>query len=195
MYQSHIFKIFIIAYLLIASPAQADQMTDLLNEDRDVCFERSYSPQHMAKHPDQTVTFIRFAHLPSISNDKENGIEHEKGRKFTPGADIEVRFRGGSQLYGNNLICFMNEASPLCAVECDGGQFKFRFKKNNSMLIDFRKTGYMALESDCGEGNEANFRSLGKAKDDKLFRLDPVDPNQCIPSIKARHDRWKAKLD
>ena len=195
MYQSHIFKLFIFASLLLVSPAQADQMTDLLIEDRDVCFERSYSPQHMAKHPDQTVTFIRFAHLPSISNDKENGIEHEKGRKFTPGADIEVRFRGSSQLYGNNLICFMNEAKPLCAVECDGGQFNFRFKKNNAMLIDFRNTGYLSLESDCGEGNEANFRTLGEAKDDKLFRLDPVDPSQCIPSIKARHDRWKAKLD
>ena len=158
---------FLLVVFLATTPIHADQMTDLLNEDRNVCFERSYSPQHMAKHPDQTVTFIRFAHLPSISNDKEYGVEHGKGRKFSPGADIEVRFRGSGQLFGNNIICFMNEASPLCAVECDGGQFNFRFKKNSSMLIDFRKTGYIALESDCGEGNEANFRTLGEAKDDK----------------------------
>lgn len=195
MNRSQISISLLLVCLFSPSPIHADQITDLLNEDRDVCFERSYTPQHMAKHPDQTVTFIRFAHLPSISNDKEYGVERQKGRKFAPNADVEVRFRGSNKLYGNNLICFMNEASPLCAVECDGGQFNFRFKKNNSVLIDFRKTGYIALESDCGEGNKANFRSLGEAKDDKLFRLYPVKPSQCIPTIKARHDRWKAKLD
>lgn len=195
MYQSQIFRSFLFASLLFASPIHADQMTDLLNEDKDVCFERSYSPQHMAKHPDQTVTFIRFAHLPSIKNELENGVTRQEGRKFSPGVDVEVRFRGSSQLYGNSLFCFMDSKQPFCGVECDGGRFNFRFKKNNSMLIDFRKTGSIALESDCGEGNEADFRYLGNAKDDKLFRLDPVDPNQCVSTIKARHDRWKAKLD
>ncbi len=188
-------KVILATMFLTAAPALADQITDLLNADRDVCFERNYSPSHMAKNPDQTVTFIRFAHLPSISGDEANGNEHESGRKFMPTADIEVRFRGDDRLYGNTLICWMNEGPPQCGVECDGGLFHFRFKKNNSMLIDFRKTGSIALESSCGEGIEANFRSLGDAKDDKLFRLDPVSPGQCVGSIKARHDRWRAEAE
>lgn len=180
---------------ILSVGAYADQMSQLINKTKDVCYERSYSPAHMKKHPDQTVTFIRFAHLPSLQSKEIRNSVQKPESDFQPMTDIEVRFKGDEKLYGNSLICFSDAGKTMCGVECDGGRFVFRFKNNKDMLIDFRKTGYMALESDCGEGNEADFRWLANKKDDKLFKLSSVDPRQCTPTIKARHDRWKAKQD
>jgi hypothetical protein len=182
---------FVAAIVLPAQPAGADQVTELLNADRDICWQRSYSKAHLAKHPDQTVTFIRFAHLPSLAEGPDS-VSSQSGRSFSPYADIEASFRGDDRLYGNGLVCSLDSATLRCGVECDGGAMQFRFKADGALLIDFRQTGSLVLESDCGEEGGMQMRELGNAADDKLFRLDPVDPAQCKGSIKARHDRWKA---
>ncbi len=173
--------------------AEAADMENLINKYSDACYERSYTPDHMKKHPEQTVTFIRFAHLPSLLKPEIRNSIQDSANIFQPIADIEVRFKGDSKLYGNSLICYMDNGKPLCGVECDGGSFYFRFKTNNDMLIDFRDTGEMVLESSCGEGSETNPRQLADKKDDRVFRLSPVDPAQCISTIKARHDAWASQ--
>ncbi len=184
-----LFPLLAVALFGHAGLADAGPLDDLFAGEKDVCYERTYSDEHLASHPKQTVDFIRFAHLPSLT---PAGERQPAGADFTPLADVEASFRDTPKLFGNAVVCFRGKDGQYCGVECDGGQFRYWFNDKGSLLIEFDRNGSVALESSCGEGEESSMRFLGDASDDKVFRLDPVDPAQCKATIEARRERWRA---
>lgn len=159
--------------LMMSSGALAEE----LSFNKDQCFMRTYSPEHMAKNPAQKVTSMRFVHRPSRYVEK---LKEMNGADFQPRdfqASFDVSFRKDSKRYEQGLLCATYDGVAYCGVECDGGRFAYRFKKNGSVLIDFRKTGAMMLETSCEEN--AKTRWLGDSKEDQLFRLDPAPMAAC----------------
>lgn len=162
--------------LLASEPAMAGG----LSVSKDLCLARTYSVDHLVKHPDQLVTYMRLAHLPSRYNDDQLRTATGDGGQYPASflAFITVRFKDRSDPYQQSVYCSVEGSGYRCGVECDGGAFSLRFKQNGSALIDFRQTGGMVLNSSCGEGDD--YRWLGDGKsDDMLFRLDPASRSVC----------------
>ena len=156
-------------------PVQAGEILEILDPDRDACFSRTYSAAHLGRNPNQTVEYIRFAHLPSLKQETYNSLAVDDTADFMPYADIEVRFVGDKTIYGVEVICEIYSAQ-YCGVEGDGGVFDIRIQDNGSMLIDFRKHWGILVGTVDSIGRDVY---LGDKSDDKLFRLDPIEPRDC----------------
>jgi hypothetical protein len=140
---------------LTVGPLAAQSPTDRMFPDPDTCYARTYSDDHLAKHPQQRVTQMRLI----------------QGRNAnSPFLDlwVKVTLRGPSGGPAEALASCENTSSVLyCTMEGDAGGFQIEEAKNGSVLVSVSSLG-MGFETDLG------FVTLERgAGDDRSFLLQP----------------------
>ncbi len=123
----------------------------------DSCYVRSYSDDHLAKHPAQRVTDILVSPDFTIANPLL-GLHVQMHLRGVPGGAFEgygyCENEGGHTLY--------------CGMEGDAGGFQITPAKNGAILIEVSSDG-MTFENDSG------FATLERnAGDDRSFLLRPA---------------------
>jgi hypothetical protein len=124
------------------------------------CYSRVYDVAHLAKHPDQTVSAMRFSDSDTFD------------------FDIGVQFRGSDKWWDATGIC--NDFGPgmICGVILDGCEptgngrhFYITYNKNRTSLYLYPKN--IILDTTLDEATERSAeRILTEGKDDKVFKLD-----------------------
>lgn len=130
------------------------------------CYQRTYTAEHLAKNPDQTVRKLRIALPESIEG---------------PGA-AWAWFRDSGKEYSMPLWCFAPPAgSPkgarTCGVECDGGTFLLKPRDAKSVLLT--TTFGFLVSGGCGAEDEDTRWIKDEGKPSTTFRLNTVAASVC----------------
>lgn len=154
--------------LCSALPAAAQSISQHFEKSNDSCYQRFYTADHLARHPEQKVEAIQLSHF---SEDSRAMPGNEMNLR------IAVRLRGHS-IWQTPVICRPQESKRgtklSCGVECDGGRFDVVVKNGSSILITGGSDIYF---SDC----EAQPRVLERAPDDRVFLLHRQPLANCHP--------------
>lgn len=138
------------------------------------CFARTYTAQHLAKHPQQTVTSVTLSLYTG-----RNAPQLEFWIWVTKRGDTRRLYTGG--------LCHpSNErGKPLlsCTVDCDGGGIGIETRKQDGSILVHLATplgyGHLFLSSSCGDDVDPTEFTLTPGIDDKSFRLDPTSYSVC----------------
>jgi hypothetical protein len=140
-----------------------------------ICFARSYDAAHLAKHPKQTVSSIRF-NLAYVKHDPD---QYRKDGQRNYYFQLEVRFRNQpKKAFTTGGDCFPGDGVIRCSVDCDGGGVQVRWqKKPETILMEVGSNGYIRL-NECG-GGEQKARALRPGADDRTFLLTRMRAEAC----------------
>lgn len=136
---------------------QADSPQEQMFRGADSCYARSYSDDHLAKHPAQRVTRITIG--PDFSSADPLLVVHLT-------VDLRGVPGGAFEAYGS---CENNGGHTLyCGMEGDAGGFQITPAQKGGILIEVSSLG-MSFENDAG------FATLERnSGDDRSFLLQPV---------------------
>ena len=177
---------FLISILFWAVEAQAQPVT--IGEEGELaklvppepgahaCFKRVYDAEHLAKHPDQTVTSmeLRLAYY-AFDPDKYN----PKGQR-NYFFDLVVQRRGETRKLSGIGECIPYGFWGIsCGIDCDGGGLDITRKLDGSVVVDLTPFGRIRMTRSCGDGQE-DYVDLEPGKDDKTFRLYPMEQEECL---------------
>jgi hypothetical protein len=145
---------------LCGAPAYADNL----------CFNRHYDANHLARHPDQLVTSMTL----SLETGKDNPFNFK----------IALTKRGTKNLLVQEGYVTTDNRGM---VECDGGGFILHKISSSGVLLSiglgagYNQSIRMAVVPDpCGEsGRIDNSVDIERGKDDHTFRLDAVSNQVC----------------
>lgn len=165
-----------------AAPEQeavAPELAALLQPEPEarICFGRKYDAKHLAAHPDQKVTEIRYNLTWHVFSEEEGG---QGAYLFL----LSAKRRGDRELLHASGPCMVREGKVFCGVECDGGGLYAKRRDDGSLLLSFDDMWGIRMTPDCGE-EEEDAVSLEPGKDDKSFRLDPLPASAC-----PAYDEW-----
>lgn len=159
----------IVALAFFAEIAVAEQALTQHFGDFDSCYTRQYSQDHLAKNPEQTVSYIRFDHTPT--NNEFVKYDANTGElEFS----VSVNFIDSDKNYSNSGRCHPDGDKLTCNIECDGGGFDIKSKDADSILIYTGEYGFRV--SGCGFDD---IRGVFRETDDKIFLLHKLPSNQC----------------
>jgi hypothetical protein len=163
-------------------PGKEGNLVDFLSPrpGERICFARTYDAAHLAKHPKQTVSLIKF----SLAYYQHEPDQYRKDgqRNYYFKLVVRQRNRKGKALttVGD---CFPGDGVIHCSVECDGGGIQVKWRdRPNSILIDLAATGRIRLDN-CG--GEENAVELLPGADDRAFLLSRLAPAAC-----PRYETW-----
>lgn len=178
--------------IMLALPASAggQPLERHINGRDDACFERTYTAAHLAAHPDQTVSFIRFEHFPRVWGpiDAEGNVYFDR-EMWVVNYRVTLRLRRtGDQLYETSGTCRPEGDRLNCGVDCDGGSFTLHDDGTDTVLLKPSEGGFAIFS--CGEGMELEPATipadpdvagmLTPGKDDKAFRMSRVSGEDCV---------------
>jgi hypothetical protein len=171
----------------LAEPATADEQQDETafakrvfadNLDKGTeyaCFSRHYDAPHMAQHPLQKVTVMKL--LLSAERDPED-------KKLAYSFRLGVNFRNRPGDFDSSGDCAHLTGDDAakekidfgCGVDCDGGGININLAQDSASVI-------LKLESiriwKGKDYDEDAATSLNAGADDKIFRLDRTNINDC----------------
>lgn len=149
---------------LAATSVAAEELTSFVaaqaGEHR--CWSRQYGDDHLAAHPDQLVTAMRFT------------MQFDRDFHFF---QLEAQLRGGQSGQATGT-CSEYEGVVSCGVECDGGGVAVTHAADSKVLLDLTRAGYIRMADSCGEDEGDGF-ALDAGKDDKQFLLSPATGKAC----------------
>ena len=152
--------------LPVAGSAAADLLADLVSSPPSdgACWERTYSEDHLARHPRQKVTDIRF-YLQNLQGAYEFDI------------NIATREHAGD-ISG---YCSPDpDGSVACLVACDGGEILLRrARTKGAILLEVGPLGRLHVNARCKGSDGADGFLIEAAPDDKLFLLNPTTARTC----------------
>lgn len=150
------------------------------------CWHRSYSADHLARNPSQSVAQMTAKLTPGDGEDIVNFLQI-RAVFADQGQGVEGRVVPG-RAYDQSLLCFagprgteegwpdwVTPGQPMCAVECDGGSLQIVAQTGDKM--DLRTAGFTIGPEDESCGGPVWLTPEGAAS--VLFRLYPVDDQQC----------------
>ncbi|UYV39057.1 hypothetical protein N4R57_08615 [Rhodobacteraceae bacterium D3-12] len=167
----------------LAAPALADSPLTRHFGASNSCYARSYSADHLAKHPKQQVTAIRIDHFPRVSGPfGKDGqpLIYPKAPEIV--VNLSVTLRGNSEAYGATGFCWPDGKGMSCGLECDGGRFNLVDKSGTKLLITGGSDIYF---HDCDAGDTV----LSREPDDKSFLLTRLPDAQCQPPANRNPSR------
>lgn len=145
------------------------------------CFVRRYDADHLKRHPLQKVSAMKL--LVSAEKDEETknldysfrlGVQyrHRKGAFDSSGScNHFIAEDGGDMRYG-------------CGVDCDGGGINVAMKSDQSVLIRLERIRiWQNNKPDDEAGDE-----LVAGADDRIFRLDRANINECASLVTDRKE-------
>lgn len=127
------------------------------------CYTRFYDRTHLANHPDQLVTSVKLRIYPSPDDPQKTWFAIQMTRR----GDIKALQSAGE--------CRNDEKGMHCGVECDGGGVDVVPRTASTILMSLQSIRM----TPCGENPEAAAIDVTGGKDDKVFRLDRVEDNNC----------------
>ena len=90
------------------------------------CFARNYSSEHLAKNPGQTVRRMQIVF---------EGLAEGPGTLGTS-AGVAVWFRDDARRWTEGFYCPPEaEGGALCAIDCDGGAIRMRWRDADTLLV------------------------------------------------------------
>ena len=131
------------------------------------CFKRTYDRSHLAQHPDQLVTEVRLRIFRAPEG---------QAKWF----EVRFKLRGQSKPRWSEGVCL---EGGKCYVECDGGGFTVEPRTRDALVhLNYIRTVMCDEDpSNLVDGEEG----VSGGKDDRVFRLDRVDPAECLRSKKV----------
>lgn len=144
-------------------------LTQHFNE-KDSCYARQYSADHLKKNPNQIVSFLQFGHFPSVNNGWASPPEEGEVR-----FSVIAKFKGNDKEYSNSGRCLSENGTLNCQIECDGGGFVLKHKDADSILL-YTRPGQGFVVSGCDAGD---IRLITDQTDDKIFLLHRTADAQC----------------
>ena len=158
-----------------ASPTVARPLERHFGE-KNSCFGRVYSAEHLKKNGNQRVEEISFHHYP-----KTFGVHDGNGNiAFDPDTaelhfQLNVKFRDSSQVFSDGGSCRPDGNRYRCFIECDGGGFYLEDRAGDSILL-INERGFSV--SGCGS---EDYREVTPKTDDRVFRLNRLPAAVCLP--------------
>jgi hypothetical protein len=128
------------------------------------CWSRDYSAGHLADHPDQQVTSMRFT------------MQYDQDFHYF---QLDAALRSGRSGRATGT-CSNYEGVLFCGVDCDGGGVILSPGGDGKALLDLSTQGYIRMTDSCGEEETEGF-SLDAGIDDKEFLLSPLSGKACKP--------------
>lgn len=146
------------AVTALAGPAGAASPWDEMFPVGNSCYQRVYSDEHLAAHPQQRVTAMTIAADPEMPANP------------WPAVALNVRLRGSDGGSAQAVAWCENTGDTLfCMMEGDAGAFSIAPAKGSAVLVTVSRDG-MGFETETG------FVTLeAKRGDDRSFLLRPVD--------------------
>jgi hypothetical protein len=147
------------------------------------CFMRRYDAEHLAQHPKQKVAAMKLLVAAEIPEG-----EQRLGYSFHVG--VKFRHRAGdfeSSGYCNHAIAEDDghEIRFVCGVDCDGGGINVALSKDD-------KSAIVRLERvriwNGKKPDEDDDLWLTSGADDKIFRLDRVEAQECASLVTDREE-------
>lgn len=146
-----------------------------------ICYARSYGKDHLAAHPKQRVTDLKFQlayHRHKADSDYPQGQRNYYFR-------VIAKLRSSSKTYSAMGECSASGAKIFCGVECDGGGVNIRTRSQGKLLVYFGDTDFIRLAESCDAVDEADGVELKSGSDDREFLLGPVSASACPP-----YEKW-----
>ena len=142
---------------MLAFSAQAETAGKAMFPRADSCYARSYSADHLAKHPVQRVTSIALRPQPGSAGDDMLVLR------------LSVALRGRAETYVGYGYCEnLGKGQLACGVEGDGGTFVLTPAEGGAVLLIVGPDGISF------EGTD-DFQTLeGRTGDDRRFMLQPA---------------------
>ena len=141
---------------------------------RKACFAREYDRKHLSEHPRQRVQRIVFQ-LEYHRHPPEKDTPHGQRNYYF---SMAAKVRGESKTLHASGECVPSETGASCGVECDGGGLGLRREpQTGAILVDLTQHGRIRMTRGCGD--EENAAEIEPGRDDKLFRLENVEPVAC----------------
>lgn len=128
------------------------------------CWERRYSDGHLARHPRQKITEMRFL------------LQNWKG-DYLFDLDIATRERAGT-ITGR---CHVVPDSPtVCTVSCGGGDMALRQSDDDgSLVLEVGASGRLRVNNRCDDIGGAPSFEIEADPDDTVFLLRPASVRSC----------------
>lgn len=139
------------------------------------CFSRHYDAQHLAEHPLQKVSVMKLL----VSAERDTG-----DKKVAYSFRLGVNFRNRPGDFNSSGDCAHltgDDAAKQkidfgCGVDCDGGGISINLAQDNASVI----VKLEAIRIWKGKDNDDDAATELKAgADDKVFRLDRANVNDC----------------
>jgi hypothetical protein len=141
------------------------------------CFMRRYDAEHLARHPKQKAAAMKLLVAAEIA---------EGETRLSYSFHLGVRFRHRAGDFGSSGYCDHaraedngNEIRFACDVDCEGGGI-------NVALSTDSKSAIVRLERIVVWKNnkpDENGQAVLAGADDKIFRLDRVDAQECASLV------------
>ncbi len=125
------------------------------------CYLRQYSRDHLAKHPDQTVTMIAIG--PETGADEADA----------PILRVAVTVRGDGEVYLGVGYCDGWGKRMDCAMEGDAGAFALEPAKDGAVRLTLARRGI------AFEGARGFVELAGDRGDDREFLIPAVPADAC----------------
>jgi hypothetical protein len=140
------------------------------------CFVRRYDARHLAQHPQQKVSVLKLLVTAEKTPDEPTSYAFRAG--------VELRNRPGSFDGGNSCDRLMSETrgreiSFSCAQGCETLGLEIALSKDNKSSI-VRLDSIEIWPHGKADGDT---ETLQGGADDKVFRLDRVDSQECADLI------------
>jgi hypothetical protein len=145
-----------------------------------ICHRQVYSAEHLAAHPEQTVTAMTL-HIAYYRHDPDEF--HPEGQRnyyFI----MSLRTRDRTEALTASGECGPHDGKVGCGVDCDGGGFSFSIAGPDVVRVDFGENGRLRMTEGCGGGYGAVDFEPGPA--DREFVLTKTADDQCP----AYEDWW-----
>ena len=147
------------------------------------CFVRRYDADHLARHPLQKVSAMKL--LATAENPPEDAAYAYSFR-------LGVKYRNRKGDFDSSGFCghVMDEETGQevrlgCGVDCDGGGINIALSKDTkSTLVRLERVRIWENNKPDEEASD----SLVAGADDKIFRLDRVNPNECASLVSDRKE-------
>jgi hypothetical protein len=148
------------------------------------CFVRQYDAGHLRHHPLQRVSAMKLLVTAET-------VPEADGPTYS--FRLGVRYRNKAGVYDSSGGCAAsdisaetdNEARLHCGVDCDGGGIEIRLTKDfKATLIRLERIRIWRDNAPDEEASEA----LVAGADDKIFRLDRADLEECRSLVTDRKE-------
>lgn len=169
----HFATLRIMVFTLLLGPAGqagAETLDEILAPvaGTSACWQRVYPDTHLADHPRQKVTSVRFS-LAYHEMDHHKSGEGE----YNFAVDIETRERSGSVV---GLCHADSQGRIICGGECDAGVLSLRRSGSQGSLLLTLESSALSL-TECG--SDLSFRLSAKPDDEKFL----VHPAACVDDL------------
>ena len=124
-----------------------------------LCYQRTYSADHLARHPEQQVTAIGLALMP-------------EAREQTA-LVLFVRTRSSVETYVGSAYCQAGGTGLDCLMEGDAGQFGLTAASKGALRLTVAARGISF------EGGRDFITLEGTSGDDRVFLVPPLAADRC----------------